>query len=171
MAIDPGKRLKKVEAIFDAAQEVVKSVTFNEETKTTDITLHPDGYEIDDVGEIEDGKVFDLMELKKDFISIKRNLQKLIRQGQNMMESVGFMDLEEMPAARIEAISKLSNVISLQLKMIVEVYKDITEIEKTRAPVSALPGIIPGAVHGDFNQQIIFAGDSASLLKHLKEQQ
>ena len=162
---DPSKRIAKLERIFDAADTAVQTIETDMEGQET-YELAPEGFECMEIEEIKDGNVFDLKELKQDFILVKRNLQSLIRRGQNLMQTVDGADVEEMNGSKIMAIAALGTSVAQQLKMITEIYRDITEIEKSRR--GSVPGVIEGAVHGDVNQNIIFAGDTASLMKHLR---
>lgn len=153
------KRQTKIENIFNAAEEVIENLEVDDEKL---ITMGPASYEIDEVGDIEEtDTVFEVMELKKDFIMVKRNLQKLVRQGQNLMDGVGIMHLDDMNGAQMSGIAQLSDVIGNQLKMMIEMYKDISEIERNKKPQNPL---VPGNVTGDLNQNILFTGTTADLL-------
>lgn len=160
----PEKKIAKLEKIFDAAETAIQEISVDDEGNQI-YELAPEGWERTEIEEVKDGNVFDLTELKKDFILAKRNLYTLIRKGQMLMNGIDELDLEEMTGTKIMAIAQLSTSVSGQLKMLVEIYKDIADIEKTRRP--EIPGVVAGAVQGDLNQSIVFAGDTAELMKHL----
>ena len=158
------KNIKKLEKVFNIAEDVIQSLEINKEGMQ-EITLAPEAYQFDEK-EIEKNGVLGLAELKADFLIAKRNLRKLIRHGQTLMDTSADMDMEEMTASKIMAIAQLSTSISGQLKMLVEIYKDIAEIEKSRK--GGLPGAFEGNLAGVVHQNIIFTGDATSLMKYLK---
>lgn len=163
--MNPERKIAKIEKIFNAAETAVQEITIDEEGNQT-YEMAPEGWERLEIEEVKDGNVFDLTDLKKDFILAKRNLYTLIRKGQMLMNGIDDLDLEEMTGTKIMAIAQLSTSVAGQLKMLVEMYKDIADIEKMRRP--DIPGVIHGAVQGDLNQNIVFAGDTSELMKYLK---
>lgn len=163
------KKLNKIEQIFGAADDVVTNM--EEKTGGMEITLGAEAYEIEEQDEVLPvaigDDVFSLTELKTDFTLARRNLRKLIRRGQTLMDTLQNADLEDMTAGKIMAIAQLSTSVSQQLKMLSEMYKDIMEIEKGRnGPPSGSIGPSITGVTGDIN--MIFAGDTKSLMKHIK---
>lgn len=171
------KKMEKIEKIFTEAETVLGDLEILEPKVVSDRPPGLDAlsnkideqlvqYDIEDAALVKDGNVFELDDLKKDFLMVKRNLHKMIRRGQTMMDTTQYMDLEDSTAGKIMAIAQLSTSISMNLKMLIEIYKDIVDIEKTRRP--EVPGVISGAVSGDVNQNIIFSGDTAELMRYIK---
>lgn len=159
---------KKLEEIFELADEAIKSYTIDNETKL--IEMKPDSYEvIEDVDLGDENVMYEISELKADFIITKRNLKKLIRTGMDIMTSAGGLSALEMNGSQFQGIAAISTALTAQLKLMVELYKDIEEISKIKrmADNPLMPNV--GQVSGDFNQQVIFTGSSADLLKELKK--
>lgn len=159
-------KMEKMEKIFDLADETIQEM---DET-SKEITLAPSGYETVDV-ELSDSdignpaKTFELSELKKDFLIAKRGLKKLVKQGQTMMDTAQYVDLETATGSQIMAIATLSKVISEQLAMLITSYKDISEIEKNMRP--SLIGE-SAVIKGNVTNQTINVS-SADLLKNIME--
>ena len=161
------KKVNKMDKIFDLADETIQEM----DESTKEITMSPSSYETVDV-EISDNDIgdpnvtFELSELKKDFLIAKRGLKKLVKQGQTMMDTAQYVDLETASGSQIMAIATLSKVISEQLKMLVESYKDISEIEKNMRPSTGFgEGTI---IKGNVTQQTVVMS-SADLLKDIME--
>ena len=135
------KTLKRIEELLDVSQQTIDEVEISDE----DLIVQEDQYEASD--EYSDSLVgapntqimsdpegdlmlFERQELKKTFIEVKRNLQRLVAHGNTLMDQVSGVQLEELKASELSAISELSRTISDQLKMMIEVFKDIIQIEK-----------------------------------------
>jgi hypothetical protein len=178
------KKMQKIEKVFIDSDEILSKMEieaeegeFTEEVKPEKppmdlarlnslIEADRDPHDIEDLALVKDGNIFELDDLKKDFLMVKRNLHKMIRRGQTMMDSMEYMDMEDATATKVMAIAQLSTSISLNLKMLIEIHKDIVDIERARRP--DIPGVIHGAVEGDVHQNIIFAGNADELMKHIR---
>jgi len=172
----PSKKLKNIEDIFNAAEDALHDITIGEivkddDTKSITVTAEVE-YEIDTVTEdemalTESGGIFELKDLKRDFIVTKRSLRKLTLQLQTMMDSAGELDVEDMSGQKVMAIAQIAAVTSQTLKDMIELYRSITEIQNglkvTQQPMQGM------MVAGDLNQNIIYAGNTADLLESLNE--
>ena len=73
------------------------------------------------------------------------------------------------------ALATLQKTLGDNVKLLMDIYKDIISIEKDKKATSGplVPGI-PGAggmtVKGDVHQQIVVAGNTSDLLKAIKPQ-
>jgi len=89
-----------------------------------------------------------------------------------MMDQTERMDVEEMKASEIAAFAELSNVTSNQLKMLVELYKDIISIEKDvkamKSPAAAAMANLPeGASLTQNTTNVVIQGTTNDVLKKL----
>lgn len=114
----------------------------------------------------EDGSIFELLELKSDFIMVKRNLKRLITHGQDLFDQIPKLDIDDLKASQIEAIASLSNSINQNLMDLVGLYKVIVEIEQARRGNPGPMGYGQNN-HIQGNLQQVFIGNSAEALKHI----
>jgi hypothetical protein len=119
-------------------------------------------------------EVFSLDTLKSDFVIIRQNILKLINTGQHILDTAAVLDPSDMKAAQLTAISQLQQTLGNNLKLLVDVYKEIVNIEKTRSNIGGknIPEnqsiVNQGTVN---NNNIIFSGSTDNLLSFLKENQ
>lgn len=124
---------------------------------------------------VDKQEVFTIEGLKQDFILIRQNVMKLITTGQRILDSASLLDVADMKAAQLNALSSLQETLGNNLKLLVNIYKEICEIEKMRLGVS---GKVPdGSVQqlntGTItnNNTIVFSGDTSQLLDIIKQNQ
>lgn len=121
---------------------------------------------------LDSNEVFSIDSLKSDFILIRQNVMKLITTGQRILDTASVLDISDLKAAQLSALSTLQQTIGSNLKLMVSIYKEICEIEKMRIGIS---GKVPeGSVQqinsGNTNHNtIVFAGDTSALLDIIKE--
>lgn len=102
--------------------------------------------------------------LKKDFLMVRQNLISLISKGQTLFDKTSELDLTELKASQIEALATLQKTISENLKMLIEIYRDIVEIENKRNNKNEVPQLVNT---GTLNQ-VLFNGSTLDLLNALK---
>ncbi len=156
-----GKRMKKVEELFDASEKAM------EECSLPDMEIIPavSDTEITEVTEDSSLKLFEMNELRSDFLLSRQNLQALLSRCQSLMEQVPKLDINDMKASQIDAIASLSNAITTQLQLMTSSYKVLAEIENLRNPTPK--GVNVGKT--EIQNQAVFVGSNSELLKLLKE--
>lgn len=125
------------------------------------------------VSEESTNEVFSLDTLKNDFIVIRQNVLKLISTGQRILDTSAILDPSDMKASQLTALSLLQQTLGNNLKLLVDIYKEIVNIEKTRSNIA---GKIPEGTNvvnqGNIvNNNVIFSGSTDNLLSFLKENQ
>lgn len=158
--------MKKIENIFKEAEEIAENLEIEDiDEEEKNITLSVAGYEIEesiDPELLENKEIFEIKELKKDFIICKRTLYTIIRKGQQILSSAP-CSTDELKASEIAALAQLSEVISKQLKMIVEMYKDIQDIElKIKQMQSGIN--VPEGSNFTQNNNNVFVGRTDELM-------
>lgn len=136
--------------------------------------------EVVDCGELvpvseNDREIFSLESLKSDFIMIRQNVMKLIANGQRILDSASLLDVSDMKASQLTALSNLQETLGNNMKLMVGIYKEICEIEKMRIGItgSKQEGSVQIATGNNItnNNTIVFAGDTTQLLDIIKENQ
>jgi hypothetical protein len=160
------KKISKLEKAFNIASDKVDS--FDVDESTNDIILSNGEYSVDDysgpVSLAEDGQMFELLELKEDFLSVKCNIQALIRKGQRLLDQALESPDASISPRQIEAITGLSTAIGTQCKTLAELYTEIEKIGANRKGKSI--NQTQGTVN---NNTAIFVGDTSQLLNTIKE--
>jgi len=128
------------------------------------------------VGEEQSDEIFSIETLKKDFIIIRQSIMRLISTGQRVLDTVSLIDPSDLKGPQISAISTLIQTLGVNSKLMVDIYKEIVSIEKTRSQTKAGGGKTPqtsGVVNQGTvnNNNIIFSGSTDNLLSFLKENQ
>jgi hypothetical protein len=118
-------------------------------------------------------EVFSMETLKNDFTIIKQTLHKLILSGQRVLDSTSVLDPSDMKGSQISAIAMLIQTIGANSKLMIDIYKEIAMIEKTRLSANPKDQGQPGMVNQGtvVNNQILFSGDTSQLLDFIKENQ
>jgi hypothetical protein len=117
--------------------------------------------------------VFTLNQLKADAELVHKNLRSLVLKGQRIMDQLDTLDIADMKASQIEAITCLQNTIANNLKMIIDIYKNIAEIEKMKGTMASKfnqEGVSMVNTGTVVNNQIMFSGSPNDLLNILKPQ-
>lgn len=167
------KQMEKINSIFNTSNQEIDSMDIGLKENQI-VVIKPEKYDLTDdqfkaLELSEDGSVFELLELKSDFIMVKRNLKRLIHHGQTLFDQTASLDMEDLKASQITALSELSNSINRNLMDLVGLYKTIVDIETIRR---GNPG--PTAygqnnlIQGNLQQQI-FVGNAADALKQIKK--
>ncbi len=164
------KRLKKVEELFEVAEKTLEECRLPSE-ESTEIEVLPAENTTELTEPLQDGsdiklpRLFDLHEVRQDFVLAKRNLHKLLHRCQSLMDGTSGMDIVEMKASQIEAIALLSNSINMQIQNVVRLYKDLADIEQMRMP----PELKKVGKEQDEKTTAVYVGDSKSLLDIIEE--
>lgn len=110
--------------------------------------------------------ILNMNQLKVDFALMLANVKKLILSGQRILDQTCDLDISDLKASQIDALSNLQSTIGGNVKLMMEMYKDIAIIEKTRqktVPKNQSESLT--AVNGNVtNNNIVFSGSSADLL-------
>lgn len=190
------RRLKKVEELFDVAQDVLETCQIptnnNTRSETQEDPEESDSVEIVEAGESREvseysnpeihlPRIFNLEEVRYDFVAARRNLYKLIKHCQDLMDGVPALDLIEMKASQVEAIALLANSINNQIQTVMKLYKDMADIEQMRMPPElkilekrlgnpqGRPSIGKEDSSSSKDSGAVYVGDSKSLLDIIEE--
>lgn len=162
-------RLKKVEEILNVSNDTIDEIELSDE-QSFDLQER-EQYDIldpDDNFDEDITSIVELRDLKKTFVMVKRNLQKLVVQGQTLMSQTIGVNIMELKASEIDAISKLSAVVSDQLKMMITIYQDIIKIEKDIRILNSDSPIVPeGTTLKQTN--VTINTTTASLIKQITD--
>lgn len=165
------KKLENLERKLNIASDLIKEFEIDENlpVEINDAPV-PAVYEN---GKI-DNDVFEIDNLKSDFMLIRQNVLKLINMGQRFMETVSLVDPSDLKASQIQAISGMHETLGNNLKLLIDLYKQIADIETLRNKRSskiaseANQTISTGNTITNHNQ-ILFAGSSNDLLTAIKD--
>jgi len=164
------KRLRKVEELFEVAGKVLEECTIQEEENENSVEIIPsDNHKLKKVENFntEDEalpRLFALEEVRTDFLIVKRNLLKLMNKCQTLMDGTTEMQIFNITASQIDAISQLSNSITLQIQTVLKLYKDLAEIEQLRIPPEQRK-----LKKNEEKNGVVYIGDTKSLLNIIKE--
>jgi hypothetical protein len=109
-------------------------------------------------------EVFTLEILKSDFMLIRNNIMKLVADGQRTLSSASVIDVSDLKASTIQALAGLQVAIGGNLKMLIDSYKIIVEIEKLRQKEKPMIQTM-GAVNMGTVNNIAFSGSTSELLQ------
>ena len=120
-------------------------------------------------------EIFSIESLKSDFILIRQNVLKLIGTGQRILDSAALLDISDMKASQLTALSNLQETLGNNMKLMVGIYKEICEIEKMRLGICGkAEGSVQQIATGNTinnNTTVVFSGDTSQLLEIIKENQ
>lgn len=122
---------------------------------------------------VEDVRVFELDGLKTDFQLIRSNILKLVTNGQRILDTASVVDVADLSAKQLEALAQLQQTIGNNLKLLIDCYKSIADIEKLRQKESKKfdPGPANVNMGSVTNNNILFSGDTNQLLELIKSNQ
>ncbi len=164
-------RMKKVEEMFQAGEQALEECPITEvEILPAETELMSESEslstELAEVADESDVKLFEMTELRNDFLLSRSNLQTLLMRCQSLMDQVPQLNLSELKGTHIEAISSLSSSITNQISLMVSTYKVLAEIENLRSPKTTTT---INAGKTEIQNQAVFVGSNAELLKLLRE--
>ena len=174
------QKLQNLEKRFGMASGLVNELdALVDEIGIEDIDTSPAGAVAvrEDPGvpaEIEES-IICMQQLKQDFQMIRSNLIKLIDTGQRFLVAAGTLDIGDLKASQLDALSNLQRTISDNAKMLLEIYKDIAAIEKARnagkSKMNANPTDASVVNTGHMTQNnIIFQGSTKELMNLIENQ-
>lgn len=89
----------------------------------------------DEIKKIEDEqkeiRIIDLERLKSDFEVVRKTLYSLINHGNNILQQIEIIDIGDLKASTIQAISNLHSTIGRNLEILISIYQKIIDIEKS----------------------------------------
>ena len=162
------KRLKKVEELFGIAEEILEQTKIPENTEETAVEIIPADYSTDlEESNSEDKlpRLFNLDEVRHDFILARRNLFKLMKRCQDLMDQTTEFDITDMKSGQIEATATLANSVTAQIQLVMTLYKDLAQLEVLRTP----PQLKNKESQDNPNSDIVFIGDSKTLVELIEE--
>jgi len=165
--MNKSKKLQQLEAKFGLAENLIEELSSTiEDITTTELSV----IEENSVSECDkkDDEILNVTSLKQDFMLIRNNLIKLINTGQRILEGASVLDISDLKPSHLESLSNLQSVLGNNMKMLIELYQTINNIEKTRQ--KALPKQEQNPTNINNTNNNLFVGNSADLLKLLNEQ-
>lgn len=156
------KKLEKLEEKFNTATELIDELVL----PVTEV-LEPEIIEPGTDVELRETSLFTMSQLKQDFEMIRRNTMKLINNGQQLLDRAQLLDISDMKASQLEALSSLQGTIGANLKMMMEIYKDLVDIENNTGKKQAKEQAV--AVNNGTVNNITFTGTNSDLLKLINE--
>jgi len=187
MSINDDK-LKKLHDKFNMAEESIDQMT-----KAIDVLVDDSDLSALEVTEIaEPGKhlptdldsfeeVFTLDLLKQDFMSMRTNILAVINRGQSILEDTGHLDIGDMKASQLEALSSLQRSTGENIKLLMGIYKDIIAVEKDKYVLlrglnQENLGTVPQTPitvgeGGTLTQNVIVAGSTHDILRLMEDAQ
>jgi len=164
MAI-PSKKLQNLEKRFGMIQTVVEEMSGDiEELHIAEIEKQGDNLPV----KVEEVEIFSLDLLKQDFMMVRQNIIKVITAGQNILSKAALLDLGEMKPTQLDALSNLQGVLGTNMKLLIELYRQIVEIEEKRKKIkSGTEQGSPTVINGNQVNQQVFIGGTHDILKLL----
>jgi hypothetical protein len=149
---------------FNLAENLVEELSIVIDDITT-TELLPCPTEVSDELVPMEASIMDMNLLKQDFMLMRNNIMKLVHNGQRILDSASVLDIADLKASQLDALANLQSTLGSNIKLLLDCYKDIASIEKSRQkPVSKQPvseNINNGSVT---NNNIVFSGSSSDLL-------
>lgn len=160
-----------LEKKLNIANELIDELNI-EDIVTSDI-VPVLNHEIVPLKEDHQFEVFSLETLKNDFIIIRQNVMKLINSGQRILETASLLDVSDLKSSQIMAISNLQKTLGENLKSLIDIYKQVVEIERMRIKEKPTEQQGTNLINSGtvVNNQILFNGSTESLLSFIKENQ
>jgi hypothetical protein len=157
--------MEKLEKKFDLAKAKVEEAS--ETLEKLGEGLIETGLEV--IGEGPE-EVFTIALLKQDFMMVRQNLVALIAKGQRLLNTESQIDATELKASQVEALSELQNSISANLKLLIDIYKQVADIEKAkRSSMADMYGHGMPLMGNVTTNNIVFTGTPSELLSIMKK--
>jgi len=172
--MNKSEKLQRLEQKFGAAQTAVAQIDdLVSELGINNIDVEPAGaLTVKEANlpstETEHLELFSVQRLLTDFEMVRSNIIRLINTGQRILESTQVLDLGDLKASQLDALTNLQRTIAENTKMLLEIYKDMAAIEKARGAGKAKPVDVPAGnvMTGPVTQNnIVFQGSTAELMK------
>ncbi len=178
-------KLKALHEKFNMAEDSINQMTEVIEVLDDDLTslqtceIKEPGAHIPSPSEVPE-EVFTLDLLKQDFMSMRTNILAVINRGQTILEDTGNLDIGDMKASQLEALSSLQRSTGENIKLLMGIYKDIIAVEKDKYVLlrglnqenlgSSQNQINVGA-GGNLTQNVIVAGGTHNILQLIEDAQ
>jgi hypothetical protein len=160
--------IEKLEKKFDLAKATVENAVETLEELGDGLIIH----EGEPAELVPYEEVFTISLLKQDFMMVRQNLVALIAKGQRLLNTSSEMDATELKASQVEALSELQNSISANLKLLIDIYKQVSDIEKAKrsnmVEMYGRNGTTPVNMGSVTTNNIVFTGTPSDLLAILK---
>lgn len=116
--------------------------------------------------------IFSIDSLKQDFVMVRDNIIKLVTTGQRILDTASILDVSDMKASQLQALAEMQTTIGNNLKLLISIYKEITDIEKSRSK-NEVPNTSQVANVGviNNNNNIVFNGTNTELLDLIHQNQ
>jgi hypothetical protein len=165
-----------LEQKLNIASSLIEELTIDDcDVFLPDATVESTTTTIATVGE-PNNEVFATDTLKTDFAMIRQNVMKLIATGQRIVESASMIDVSDMTPQYLKSMSELQQTLGNNLKLLVELYSQVANIEKTRdrskdkKQQAEVPSLVnQGSITN--NNNLVFTGDTSELLEIIKQNQ
>lgn len=144
------------ETLVEELDELIEDVSVGLENSDDNLPMAVEGFGI-----------MNIETLKQDFMLARNNIIKLISTGQRILDQASVLDVSDLKASQLEALATLQSTLGANLKLLLEIYKDIAAIEKSRGNPSQA-NVNNGSVT---TNNIVFTGSSSDLLKLINENQ
>jgi hypothetical protein len=160
------QKLTNLETKFNLAEQLIDELG----TVVDDLGFQEFLNPIDINPNLPANSIMDMSLLAQDFLLARTNILKLIHNGQKILEEASVLDIGDLKASQLEALSTLQSTIGANIKLLMDCYKDIAAIEKTRQKPTTKAETNPAQVTNTVNQNL-FVGSSSDLLKLINENQ
>jgi hypothetical protein len=163
-------KLQNLESKFGLAENLLDELSNTiEEITSTELAcaIIPEG----EISILQDESILNMHTLKQDFLLIRNNVIKLINTGQRILDGASVLDISDLKPSQLEALANLQATLGGNMKLMLDIYKDIASIEKSRRVVPTKAETLAnntGTINNT-NNQIVFAGDSSELLKLIND--
>jgi hypothetical protein len=167
------KKMAKLEEKFNVANGLVHELTAVVDEMGEKLPqLMPVTGEVVEAIE-ENPRAFEMDNLKQDFQLIRTNVLRLINNGQRILDTASVIDVSDLSAKHLEALASLQQTIGNNLKLLIDCYKQLADIEKLRQKEIKLTKCDPtmGMVNTGtvVNNNILFQGDTSQLLDLIQQ--
>lgn len=160
-------KLQNLEKKFGLAENLINELSSTiEDITSTDLVSCINETETTSVS--NDESILNLQTLKQDFLLIRNNLIRLINTGQRILEEASVLTIADLRPSHLDALTNLQNTLGNNLKMLLDIYKTLSEIEKVRQKPIKTSSIDQNS--GTINNSTqVFVGNSSDLLKLINE--
>lgn len=148
-------RLRAIETEFNLTESLVEELgSINDNLITIDETLP---------SITNPNELINLDSLRSDFGLVRNSIINLVATGQTILNTACLLDISDLKASQLEALSTLQSTLGSNIKLLLDSYKTMSEIEKIKTsqikekPTSVNNGEV-------INNNILFNGSSSELL-------
>ena len=160
-----------METKFNLAQTLVEDLSELVDDFSTDEFI-PIEYESGEVACVTSpDSILDLSQLKMDFQIVRQNIMKVVAAGNRILDGVSVLDLDDLKPSHLMALAQLQTALGSNISLLLNSYKDIAAIEKSRVVAKPKPNEVPN-VSGNLTQNniTVYGGSTAELLSIINGQ-